>query len=103
MHTATETPNELIRLSDALLSRFGLDIEDGGRLVRCAVLSEFMVVTFSEEPDLTMYRITQLDNDREIRHLFAAARLKGGSIDVQLCRNGDWEKTFRTFVTDVIN
>jgi hypothetical protein len=93
----------LIRLSDALLSRFGLDIEDGGRLVRCAVLSEFMVATYSEEPDLTMYRISQLDNDRDIRHLFVAARLKGGAIEVQLCRNEDWEKTFRTLVTDVID
>jgi hypothetical protein len=104
MDAAADTARALISLSDALLSRFGLDIEDGGRLVRCVVISEeFFVSAHSEEPNLTIYRILQLDDDRDIRQLFGVARHKdSGVIDVRLYREGDWETTYRILATDLI-
>ena len=61
---------------DELLSRYGLDIDADHRLVRCCVLSEFFVATYSVQPDLTIYRIAQVDDERNISQLFAAAQNK---------------------------
>jgi len=104
MDAAVERADELTRLSDALLSHFGRDIEADDGLVRCLVLSDFFVATYSEEPDLTIYRILQLDNDLNISLLFAAARHGGsGSTDLRLYRDGPWEETFRKLGTEMID
>jgi hypothetical protein len=103
MHATPQTPIELIRLSESLLSRFGRDIEDGERLVRGLVLSDFFITTCSEEPDLVIYRISQLDNERNICYLFAAALHEAsGRTDLQLFREGPWEKTFRELGTEMM-
>jgi hypothetical protein len=104
MDAATESANDLIWLSDALLSPFGQDIEFDGRVVRCLVLSGFFVASYSEEPELTIYSISQLDDAQIICHLFEAARQKGsGSIDVRFHRDGPWQKTFRKLGTEMID
>jgi len=104
MDAATERADELTRLCEALLLRFGRDVESDDRLVRCLVLSDFFVATYSEEPDLTIYRIMQLDNERNISHLFAAARRGGsGATDLLLYRDGAWEETFRKLGTEMID
>ena len=104
MDATTERADELTRLSDALLLRFGRDIEADKGLVRCLVLSDFFVATYSEGPDLTIYRIVQLDNQQNISHLFAAARHRGsGSTDLRLDRDGHWEETFRKLSTEIID
>jgi len=77
MDAATERADELTRLSDALLSRFGQDVEADDRMVRCFALSNFLLATYSQEPDLIIYRILQLDNGQNISLLFAAARHRG--------------------------
>jgi len=100
MDAAVERADELIALSDALLSRFGRDIEADNGLVRCLALAGFLVSTYSEEPDLTVYRILQLDGDQNICHLFAAARRgESGSTDLRLYLEGPWEETFRRLGT----
>jgi hypothetical protein len=59
---------------------------------------------YSEEPDLTIYRIMQLDNERNILHLFAAARRGvSGSTDLLHYRDGAWEGTFRKLGTEIID
>ena len=104
MDAATERANELLWLSDELLSRYGLDIDADHRLVRCVVLSEFFVATYSVQPDLTIYRIVQLDDERNISQLFAAARDRvSGTTDLWLYRDGPWEKTFRKLVTEIVD
>ena len=104
MDAATERADELTRLSDELLSRFGLDIEADDLLVRCLALSGFFVATYSEEPDLTIYRISQIDYEQNIWHLFAAARHSGsGSTDLLLYRDGLWEKIFRNRSRELVD
>jgi len=98
----TNRANELTRLSEALPWRFGRDIEADDRSVRCLVLAGFFVAVYSEEPDLTTYRILQFNDERNIRHLFAAAR-RGGSGDLLLYRDGPWEETFRKLGNEMID
>jgi hypothetical protein len=45
MAATTETANELIRLSEKLLGRHGRDIEADNLIVRCLVMSEFLIAT----------------------------------------------------------
>ena len=102
MDAAIETANELIRLSDELLWRYGRDIEADNGLVRCLAISEFLITTYAVQPDLTVYRISQLDNEQNISQLFAATWHSGSEIpDVQLYRDGPWEETFRKIGTEM--
>jgi hypothetical protein len=105
MDTATETANELIRLSYELLKRYGRDIDADNLTVRCLVISEFFLITaYAVQPDLTVYRIAQLDNEQNISQLFAATWHSGSEIpDVQLYRDGPWEKTFRKIATEMVS
>ena len=104
MDVARERANELLWLSAELLRRYGLDIDADHRLVRCLVLSEFFVATYAVQPDLTIYRIVQLDDERNISQLFAAARHgDSGTTDLWLYRDGPWEKTFRKLVTEIVD
>jgi hypothetical protein len=104
MDAATERANELVWLSDELLWRYGLDIDTDYRLARCLVLSEFFVATCSAQPDLTIYRIVQIDDERNISQLFAAARHgDSGTTDLWLYRDGPWEKTFRKLATEIVD
>jgi hypothetical protein len=101
---ARETADELIWLSDELLRRYGLNIDADDRRVRCLVVSEFFVATYSVQPDLTIYRIVQVDDEANISQLFAAARHRGsGTTDLWLYRDGPWEKTFRKLVTKIVD
>src|SRR3974377_1120964 len=104
MAPTTETANELIRLSDELLGRYGRDIEADNLIVRCLVMSEFLITTYSVQPDLTVYRILHLDNEQNISQLFAATRHEGsGTTDLQLYREGPWEETFRKIGTEMVD
>jgi len=104
MDAATERADELIRLSDAVLSRFGLDIEADDLLVRCLVLSDFFITTYSVQPGLTVYRILQLDDEANISQLFAATCRCGSEIPyLRLYRDGPWEKTYRKLGAELID
>jgi hypothetical protein len=101
MDAARETANELIRLSDELLRRYGRDID---AVVRGLVMSEFLMTSRAVQPDLTVYRISQLDNEHNISQLFAATRHSGSGItDLQLYRDGPWEKAFRKIGTEMLS
>ena len=104
MAATTETANELIRLSDELLRRYGRDIEADNLIVRCLVTSEFLITTYSVQPDATVYRILHLDNEQNISQLFAATCYCGSGIpDLQLYRDGPWEETFRKIGTKMVD
>jgi hypothetical protein len=93
---AAETANELIGLTEKLLRRYARDIDADNLTVRCLVMSEFFLATYSEQPELTVYKILQLDSEQNISQLFAAARHRGSGItDLQIYREGPWEETFR--------
>ena len=102
MAATTETANELIRLTEELLRRYGRDIDADNRIVRCLVMSEFLITTYSVQPDLTVFRIVHVDNEQNISQLFAATRRRGSGItDLQLYRDGPWEETFRKIGTEM--
>ena len=104
MAAPTETANELIRLTEELLRRYGRDIDADNRIVRCLVMSEFLIITHSVQPDLTVFRIVHLDNEQNISQLFAATRRCDSEIpDLQLYRVGPWEETFRTIGTEMVD
>jgi len=104
MAATTETANELIRLSEKLLRRYGRDIEADNLIVRCLVMSEFLITSYSEQPDLTVCRILHLDNELNISQLFAATwRCGSGISDLQLYRDGPWEETFRKIGTEIVD
>ena len=103
MAATTETANELIRLTDKLLRHYGRDIDGDNLTVRCLVLSDFFVTTYSVQPDLTVYRILQLDDEANISQLFAATCRCGSEMpDLLLYRDGPWEKTFRKLSSELI-
>ena len=104
MDAATETANELIGLTEKLLRRYARDIDADNLTVRCLVMSEFFLATYSVLPDSTVYRILHLDIEQSISQLFAAARHRGSGItDLQLYREGPWEETFRKIGTEVLS
>jgi len=104
MAATTETANELIRLTEELLRRYGRDIDADNLIVRCLAMSEFLITTYSVQPDLTVFRISHLDNEQNISQLFAATRHEGsGTTDLQLYREGPWEETFRKIGTEMVD
>ena len=104
MAATAETANELIQLTEELLRRYGRDIDADNRIVRCHVMSEFLIITYSVQPDLTVFRIVHLDNEQNISQLFAATRRGGsGILDLQLYREGPWQETFRTIGTEMVD
>jgi hypothetical protein len=103
MAATIETANGLIELAEELLRRYGRDIDADNRIVRSLVISDFLITTYSEQPDLTVYRILQLDNEQNISQLFAATwRCGSGISDLQLYRDGPWEETFRKIGTEMV-
>ena len=104
MAAITETACELIRLTEKLLRHYGRDIDSDSLTVRCLVLSDFFISTYSVQPGLTVYRILQLDHEANISQLFAATWRCGSKIpDVRLYRDGAWEGTFRKLGTEMID
>ena len=104
MAATTDTAKELIRLTEELLRRYGRDIDADSLIVRCLVMSDFLIITYSEQPDLTVFRIVHLDNEQNISQLFAATRRCGSGItDLQLYREGPWEETFRKIGTEMVD
>ena len=104
MGPPTETANGLIWLLDKLLCQHGRDIDADNRMIRCLAMSEFFIATYSVQPDLTVYRIAQLDNEQNVSQLFAATWHRGsGTTDLQLYRGGPWEDTFRKIGTEMVN
>jgi hypothetical protein len=104
MDAATETTTELIRLTEKLLRRCAREIDADNLTVRCLVISEFFLATYSVQPDLTVYRILHLDIEQNISQLFAAARHRGSGIsDLQVYRDGPWKETFRKVGTEMVD
>ena len=94
----------MIRLTETLLQRFGQDIDADNLIVRCFVMSEFLVTAYAVQPDLAVYRILQRDIEQNISQLFAATcRCGSGISDLQLYRDGPWEETFRKIGTEVLS
>jgi hypothetical protein len=80
------------------------EIDADNLTVRCLVMSEFFLATYSVQPDLTVYRILHLDIEQNISQLFAATwRCGSGISDLQLYRDGPWEETFRKIGTEVLS
>jgi hypothetical protein len=100
-----EKANELIGLTEELLRRYGRDIDADNLIVRCLVMSEFLITTYSVQPDLTVFRVSHLDNEQNISQLFAATRRCGSGIttDLQLYRDEPWEETFRTIGIEMVD
>jgi hypothetical protein len=104
MGPATETATGLICLLDKLLCQYGRDIDADNKMIRCLTMSGFLIATCSMEPDLTVYRIAQLDNEQNVLQLFAATCHWGsGTTDLQLYRDGPWEGIFREISTETVN
>jgi hypothetical protein len=104
MAATIETADELMRPTEELLRRYGRDIDADNLIVRCLVMSEFLITTYSVQPDLTIFRILHLDNELDISQLFVATRRGGsGILDLQLYREGPWEETFRTIGTEMVD
>jgi hypothetical protein len=104
MAATTETANELIRLTEELLRRYGRDIDADNLIVRCLAMSEFLITACSVQPDLTVFRISHLDDEQNISKLFAATQRCGSGItDLQLYRHGPWEETFRKIGTEMVD
>ena len=103
MGAAAGTADELIWLSDELLRHCGVDIDADHRMVRCIVMSGFLIATCSVQPDVTVYRIMQLDSEHNISQLFAATRDRSSATtDLKLFRDGPWEETFRKIGSEMI-
>jgi hypothetical protein len=103
MDAATDTANELIVLTEKLLRRYALAIDADNLLVHCLVMSEFFLATYSVQPDSTVYRVLQLDNEQNTSQLFAATRHRSSGITgLQIYREGPWEETFRKIGTEVL-
>ena len=83
--------------------RYARDIDADNLTVRCLVMSEFFLATYSVQPELTVYRISQLDNEQNISQLFAAWHRGSGITDLQIYREGPWEETFRKIGTEVLS
>jgi hypothetical protein len=65
------------------------------------VISEFIIAIYSVQPDLTVYRILQHDDEENISQLFVATRHWGsGTRD---WRDGPWEKTFRELAAEMVD
>jgi hypothetical protein len=104
MAATIETANGLIELTEELLRRYGRDIDADSLIVRCLVMSEFLITAYSVQPDLTVFRIMHLDNEQNISQLFAATRRCGsGILDLQLYREGPWDESFRTIGTEMVD
>lgn len=96
-----EAVTELIRLTDALLCQYGLDIEQVDRTFRCFATDEFFVVTYMEEPDLALYRISQHDHGENISQVFVATwHSASGTPDLRLYCDGPWRREFRSFANN---
>ena len=66
-------------------------------------MSEFLITISAVQPDLTVYRISQLDNEQNISQLFAVTwHRDSGTTDLQLYRDGPWEKTFRKIGAELL-
>jgi hypothetical protein len=99
-----EKANELIGLTEELLRRYGRNIDADNLIVRCLAMSEFLITACSVQPDLTVFRISHLDNEQNISQLFAATQHCGSGItDLQLYRDGPWEETFRKIGTEMVD
>jgi len=104
MDAATATANGLIWLLDKLLCQHGREIDTDNQIIRCLAISEFFLAAYSVQPDLTVYRIAQLDNEQNVSQLFAATRHRGsGTTDLQLYRDEPWEDSFRKIGTEMID
>jgi hypothetical protein len=99
--TANNNVDELMRLTEKLLQRYGQDIDADSR---CFVMSEFLVATYSVQPDLAVYRILQRDVELNISQLFVATWHWGsGTPDLHLYRDGPWEKMFRKIGSEMLD
>jgi hypothetical protein len=104
MGIATRAATGLIWLLDKLLCQYGRDIDADNQMIRCLTMSEFFIATYSMPPDLTIYRIAQLNNETNVLHLFAATWHRGsGTTDLQFYRGGPWEDTFRKICIETVN
>jgi hypothetical protein len=102
--TANNSVNELMRLTEKLLRRYGQDIDADNQIVRCFVMSEFLVATYAVQPDLAVYRISQRDIEQNISQLFVATLHWGsGTPDLRLYRQGPWEKAFRKISSEMLD
>lgn len=96
-----EAVAELIRLADNLLRQYGRDVEEDDRVTRCFATDEFLVATYTVEPGLALYQISQHAHGESVSQVFVATwHCTSGTPDLRLYRDGPWRRRFRSFADD---
>ena len=96
-----EAVTELIRLTDNLLQQYGRDVEEDDRATRCFATDEFLVATYTVEPGLALYQISQHVHGENLSQVFVATwHCTSGTPDLRLYRDGPWRGRFRSFADD---
>ena len=96
-----EAVTELIRLTDNLLRQYGRDVEGDDSVTRCFATDEFLVATYTVEPGLALYQISQHADGENVSQVFVATwHCTSGTPDLRLYRDGPWRRRFRSFADD---
>jgi hypothetical protein len=99
-----EVVTELIGLTENLLRQYGRDVELGDKATRCLATDEFLVVTYTVEPCLAFYQISQHAHGENISQVFVATwHSASGTPDLKLYRDGPWRRRFRSFADDSLD
>ncbi|OKO67379.1 hypothetical protein AC630_40370 [Bradyrhizobium sp. AS23.2] len=99
-----EAVTELIRLTDNLLRQYGRDVEGDDSVIRCFATDEFLVATYTVEPGLALYQISQHADGEKISQVFVATwHGASGTPDLRLYRDGPWRRQFQSFADDSLN
>jgi hypothetical protein len=99
-----EAVTELIRLTDNLLQQYGRDVEEDGRATRCFATDEFLVATYTVEPGLALYQISQHAHGENLSQVFVATwHCTLGKPDLRLYRDGPWRRRFQSFADNSLD
>ena len=99
-----EVVTELIGLTDNLLRQYGRDVELDDKATRCFATDEFLVVTYTVEPGLAFYQISQHAHGENMSQVFVATwHSASGAPDLRLYRDGPWQRRFRSLADDSLD
>jgi hypothetical protein len=95
---------ELVGLISEMLQQHGHNIEGKDGPICCLASNEFVVAMYLVEPSHAFYEILQHDDGENMLKVFTAVwRMDSNTIDLRLCRDGPWQKSFRSFVDETID
>ena len=99
-----EAVTELIGLTDNLLRQYGQVIEVADGTTRCFATDEFLVATYTVEPGLALYQISQHDHGENISQVFVATWYSAsGTPDLNFYRDGPWRRRFWSFADNSLD